>query len=68
MKSKKGAKVPEGCISLKHLDNMSVRKMIKLWLAHLWEVTRKAQGLPVRASYVVEKLGHHYIPPLTDKP
>jgi len=67
VKSKKGVKVPEGCITLKHLDNMAGRKMIKLWLAHLWEVTRKAQGLPVRASYVVEKLGHHYIPPLVDK-
>ena len=67
VKSKKGVKVPEGCISLKHLDNMAGRKMIKLWLAHLWEVTRKAQGLPVRASYVVEKLGHHYIPPLVDE-
>lgn len=66
VKSKKGVKVPEGYISLKHLDNMAVRKMIKLWLAHLWEVTRRKQGLPVRASYVVEKLGHHYIPPLVD--
>lgn len=38
------------------------RKMIKVWISHLWEVWRKLEGLPVRNIYAQDKLGHtHYI-------
>jgi hypothetical protein len=36
----------------------ALRKMIKLWLSHLWEVWREEEGLPVRLPYVLERLGH----------
>jgi hypothetical protein len=36
----------------------ALRIMIKLFLAHLWETWRGAEGLPLRRSYVHEKLGH----------
>lgn len=44
-----------------HLHNMALRKMIKLFLAHLWMVWREAEGLPVSEPYVQEKLGHTHI-------
>ena len=34
------------------------RKMIKLFLSHLWERWRKFEGLPTREVYVKEVLGH----------
>lgn len=48
----------------KHQDYAAKRKMIKVWLSHLWEVWRKFEGLPVRNIYAQDKLGHtHYIKP-----
>jgi len=41
--------------------NAAMRKMIKVWLSHLWEVWRKIEGLPTREIYVKEKLGHTHI-------
>lgn len=41
-----------------HIHMASLRKMQKVFLAHLWEVWRKAEGLPTRELYVHEKLGH----------
>ena len=47
-----------------HRHNAAMRKMIKVWLSHLWEVWRKLEGLPVRNIYAEDKLGHnHYIKP-----
>jgi len=47
-----------------HQHNAATRKMIKVWLSHLWEVWRKLEGLPVRDLYVTEHLGHnHYMRP-----
>ena len=47
-----------------HAHNRALRKMIKVWLSHLWEHWRKMEGLPVREIYVIEKLGHtHYTKP-----
>lgn len=40
----------------RHLAAM--RAMEKRFLAHLWEVWREAEGLPIRRPYVQEKLGH----------
>jgi hypothetical protein len=41
-----------------HIHAASMRRMIKVFLAHLWMRWRELEGLPVRALYVHEKLGH----------
>lgn len=41
-----------------HKHNAAMRKMIKVWLAHLWLVWRTIKGLSTRPLYVNEKLGH----------
>ena len=47
-----------------HRHHAAMRKMIKVWLSHLWEVWRTLEGLPVRNIYAEDKLGHnHYISP-----
>lgn len=47
-----------------HAHYRAMRKMIKLFLAHLWEVWRRMEGLPTRRPYALDKLGHStYIPP-----
>lgn len=48
----------------KHRDLAARRKMVKLFLSHLWVTWREAEGLPVRLPYAHEKLGHTtLIPP-----
>jgi len=39
----------------------AIRKMVKVYLTHLWEEWREAEGLPVRALYVHERMGHTFI-------
>ncbi len=47
-----------------HKHQRAMRKMIKFWLAHLWEVWRELEGYPVRNLYAIDHLGHtHYKPP-----
>lgn len=41
-----------------HIHNAAMRKMIKVFLQHLWQKWREAEGLPTREIYVKEKLGH----------
>jgi len=36
----------------------ALRKMIEVWLSHLWETWRELEGLPTRRIYIVECLGH----------
>lgn len=36
-----------------HCHNAAMRKMIKVWLAHLWLEWRKQEGLPISDPYVV---------------
>jgi hypothetical protein len=48
----------EACWSDGHVDNAARRKMVKLFLSHLWVVWREAEGLPTRAPYAHEYLGH----------
>lgn len=45
------------------LDRVARWKTIKFFLAHLWEKWLEAEGQNGRRAYVVEKLGHHYMPP-----
>lgn len=55
---RKFKKEPAGIIWLAHLDMMALRKMIKLFLACLWLVWRKAEGLPIRAPYIIGEKDH----------
>lgn len=41
-----------------HIDRMARRKMIKLFLSHLWVMWRTYEGLPTRNPYAHEYLGH----------
>lgn len=61
VKAKYQKKFPK--FSKGHIDNMAMRKTVKLFMAHLWIVWRQLEGLPTRSPYPVEKLGHKYIPP-----
>jgi hypothetical protein len=41
-----------------HRHYAAFRKMMKVWLAHLWLHWREIEGLPVRDPYAIAKLGH----------
>lgn len=45
------------------LDTAARWSMIRLFLAHVWQRWSEVEGLPDRKAYVVESLGHAYIPP-----
>ena len=36
----------------------AIRRLIKLWLSHLWDTWRRYEGLPVTKPYVNEHKGH----------
>ena len=44
-----------------HIHLASMRRMVKVWLSHVWEVWRTLEGLPVRGLYVEERLNHQHI-------
>lgn len=51
--------IPEGLV-----HGRARRKMIKLFLAHLWLVWREAEGLPITKPYAIDILNHtKYIDP-----
>jgi len=41
-----------------HRHYAARRKMVKVFMSHLWERWREFEGLPTRKVYVIEKLGH----------
>lgn len=51
----------DGKFSLGHVDRMAFRKMMKLFLSHLWLKWREAEGLPISQPYVIAKGGHEHI-------
>jgi hypothetical protein len=57
----------EGEISEGHIHNMAQRKMIKVFLQHVWITWREAEGLETNKPYAIDILHHvDYIPPLRD--
>lgn len=44
-----------------HIDKMARRKVIKLFLSHLWVKWREFDGLPISRPYVEAILGHTHI-------
>ena len=48
-----------------HAHRRAIRKMMKIFLSHLWIKWRTVEGLPVSKPYVIERLGHqHFIEPI----
>lgn len=41
-----------------HRHLAAIRKMVKIFLSHLWERWRILEGLPTRTPFALEKLGH----------
>lgn len=50
-----------------HIDAMARRHTAKLFLAHYWQKAREQVGLPIRAAYVVDYLGHTTPIPIVEK-
>lgn len=47
-----------------HIHAASMRKMIKVFLSHLWIIWREMEDLPIRSLYVNDRLAHqHYYGP-----
>lgn len=46
-----------------HQHAAAMRKMIKLWLSHLWVVWRDLEGLPTSEPYITDGTHHRYIAP-----
>jgi hypothetical protein len=47
-----------------HIHFAAMRKMIKVFLSHLWQVWRDLEGLPTSPPYIIGKENHtHYLPP-----
>lgn len=42
-----------------HRHNAAIRKMIKVWLQHVWVVWRKLEGLPVSQPYIMASATPH---------
>jgi hypothetical protein len=62
---------PPGLISEGHIHQRALRKMMQIFINHLWEISRRIEGLPAgpESSYAFAKLKHpisSYIPPIMD--
>lgn len=44
-----------------HQHRAAIRKMMKVFLQHLWLRWRQLEGLPISEPYVAERLGHSHI-------
>lgn len=45
-------------ISKDHVDNRAKRKLVKIFISHLWEAWRLSENMAIRKPYVIEKMGH----------
>lgn len=52
-----------------HINNMAMRKTVKVFVAHLWEKWREIENLPTRPPYAIEQLKHksYLKPPQLDE-
>ena len=56
----KKAKIPdEKVFSMMYAHNQAFRKMIKLFLSHLWLMWRKADGLSINQPYAIAQMENH---------
>jgi len=50
-----------------HLHNRAMRKVSKIFLAHVWQTWRRQQGLETTEPYAKQLLGHSVVEAFTDK-
>lgn len=50
-----------------HLHNRALRKVSKIFLAHVWQTWRRQEGLEATEPYVKQLLGHSVVEAFTDK-
>jgi len=50
-----------------HINNRTMRKVSKIFLAHVWQTWRRQQGLPATEPYAKQLLGHSVVEAFTDK-
>jgi len=50
-----------------HINNRTIRKISKIFLAHLWQTWRRQQGLEATEPYAKQLLGHSVVEAFTDK-
>jgi len=49
-----------------HINNRAIRKVSKIFLAHVWQTWRRQQGLEVTEPYAKQLLGHSVVEAFTD--
>jgi len=49
-----------------HINNRTMRKVSKIFLAHLWQTWRRQQGLEATEPYAKQLLGHSVVEAFTD--
>ena len=49
-----------------HLHNRAMRKVVKIFLAHLWQTWRRQQGLEATEPYAKQLLNHSVVEAFTD--
>ncbi len=49
-----------------HLDNRAMRKVVKIFLAHLWQTWRRQEGLEATEPYAKQLLNHSVVEAFTD--
>ena len=49
-----------------HLHNRAMRKVVKIFLAHLWQTWRRQKGLEATEPYAKQLLGHSTVEAFTD--
>jgi hypothetical protein len=54
--AKKQKIAPEKVFSMMYVHNQAIRKMIKLFLSHLWQVWREKENLPVNQPYAIAQM------------
>jgi len=50
-----------------HIHNRALRKVSKIFLAHVWQTWRRQQGLEATEPYAKQLLGHSVVEAFTDK-
>ena len=50
-----------------HIHNRAMRKVAKIFLAHLWQTWRRQEGLETTEPYAKQLLGHSTVEEFTDK-
>jgi len=50
-----------------HIHNRAMRKVVKIFFAHLWQTWRRQQGLEATEPYAKQLLGHSVVEAFTDR-